>query len=127
MKKLLLLLFLIPNLVMAEEKINLSLICEGIRDTYLQGDHLANQEDTQHIAIKNNMLISSFISNMSGGEEYKLTISPDTIKTLKIDTGIKYFSFKLDRYSGKISWLLRNGTSQINFKGLCNKKKNKKF
>ena len=113
--------------MISEEKINLSLTCEGILDTYLQGDRLAHQEETQHIAIKNNMLISSFISTMSGGEEYKLTINPDTIETLKIDTDIKYFSFKLDRYSGKILWLLRNGTSQINFEGLCNKKKNKKF
>ena len=131
MKKLLLLLFLIPNLVMGEEKINVSLVCEGIFDTYMDGSRISHEEGfTQYIKIENNILISNVLGiKPIGGAKYKLTISPNKISTLKQGAEEHWFAFDLDRHSGKLSWMNRNNNIRLDYKAICKKfdKAKKKF
>jgi len=99
MKKLLLLLLLIPNLVMGESQLNLKLLCIGNFSSYCGADIcLGGDDDTSlPITIKNNV----FVSRVFG--DYALKVSSRIISAFELnENGELVFGFNLERYSGNL-------------------------
>jgi hypothetical protein len=113
MKKLLQLLFLLPNLVIAEV-LHVDLICEGESTLYCEDSKKCGSEPAvEIIKIAGNTLVHKIHGNQF------LKVDKDTVNYEEMDTdGSIGFSFNINRKTGKIE-IIRGYSKPYHFTGVC--------
>ena len=113
MKKFLSLLFLIPNLVIAEV-LNVDLICEGESDLYCEDSKRCGSEPAVEI-IK---IVGNTLFHKIHGNQF-LEVDANSVSYKEMDTdGSIGFSFNISRKTGKIE-IIRGWTKPYHFSGVC--------
>ena len=113
MKKILLLLFLLPNIVLSEV-LHVDLICEGESTLYCEDSKKCGSEPAvEFIKIAGNTLVHKIHGNQF------LKVDKDTVNYEEMDTdGSIGFSFNINRKTGKIE-IIRGYSKPYHFTGVC--------